>query len=175
MGINKFMIFLIIFTILFLLFDKEQLSQKEKKEKSPTVSFYDSTMYEITEENVNQIVKSKQADMYDDKEELKEATIVAKSDNHSYNTNIASSNKMIKIGDKVFLNEKVNLQLSDGTNIKTEQLNYNLKTKIANNSVAFIVLRDNDTFQGENLFLDSIAEHITADKAKFKMKVGNNE
>lgn len=175
MGISKFMIVLIIFTVLFLFLDKEQLAQKEKQSKKPTVSFFDSTMYEITEENVKQIVKSKQADIYENKEVLKEATIVAKSDNHSYNTNIASSDKMIKIGDEVFLNDKVNLQLSDGTNIKTEQLNYNLKTRIATNNVDFTVLRENDTFDGKNLFLDSIAEHLTAEKAKFRMKVGNNE
>jgi len=175
MGISKFMIFLIIFTIVFLLIDKEKSIKKVQQEKKPTVSFFDSTMYEITEENIKQIVKSKQADIYDDKEKLTEATIVAKSDNNSYNTNIASSNIMIKIGNKVFLKDQVNLQLSDGTNIKTEQLNYNLKTKIASNNVPFTVIRENDTFKGNNLFLDSVAEHITAEKAKFRMKVGNNE
>ena len=78
---------------------------------------------------------------------------------------------MIKVGDKVYLNDTVNLDLSDGTNIKTEQLDYNLKTKIAQNSVAFRAVRDDSTFEGNNLFLDSVTEYMKAKKAKFRMKV----
>ncbi len=173
MGISKFMILLIIFTLIFLFIDKEQTVQKVKREVKPKVSFFDSTMYEITEENVKQIVKSKQADIYDKREELVDATIVVKSDKNSYDTNIVSGNSMIKIGDKVYLKDKVNLQLADGTNIKTEQLDYNLQTKIAQNKVAFTAIRDNDTFIGKELFLDSISEHIKAEKTKFRMKVEN--
>lgn len=173
MGISKFMILLIIFTLGFLFIDKDQSVQKVRQESKPKVSFFDSTMYEITEQNVNQIVKSKQADIYEKNEKLTDATIVIKSDKNSYDTNIISANSMIKIGDKVYLNDKVNLQLSDGTNIKTEQLDYNLKTKIVQNSVPFIAKRDNDTFKGENLFLNSVSEYIKAEKTKFRMKVEN--
>lgn len=173
MGISKFMVLLIIFTLAFLLIDKKQPIQKVKQVTKPKVSFFDSTMYEITEQNVKQIVKSKQADIYDNKEELVDATIVMKSDKNSYDTNIISSNSMIKIGDNVFFKDKVNLQLSDGTNIKTEQLDYNIKTKIAENTVPFTAVRDNDTFKGDNLFLDSVSEEIKAKKAKFRMKVEN--
>ena len=79
MGISKFMIVLIIFTIGFLFVEKEKVVTKIKKEDNPKVSFYDSTMYEITELNVNQVVKSKIAHIFDAKEELYDATIVAKS------------------------------------------------------------------------------------------------
>lgn len=173
MGISKFMIILIILTIGFLFIEKEQKIQKSKQELKPKVSFTDSTMYEITEDNVQQIVKSKQADIYDTTEKLIEATIVVKADKNSYDTNIVSANSMIKVGDKVYLNDKVNLDLSDGTNIKTEQLDYNLKTKIAENSVFFTAFRGTDTFEGNNLFLDSITENMRAEKTKFRMKVEN--
>ena len=173
MGINKFMILLIIFTLVFLFIDKDQSVQKVKKEVKPKVSFFDSTMYEITEKNVKQIVKSKQADIYDKTEKLTDATIVVKSDKNSYDTNIVSANSMIKIGDKVYLNDTVNLDLSDGTNIKTEQLDYNLETKVAQNRVPFTATRNKDTFHGTNLFLDSISEYIEAEKTKFRMKVEN--
>jgi len=175
MGISKFMILLIIFTLVFLFIEKEQTVPKEKEEAKPKVSFFDSTMYEITEQNVKQIVKSKQADIYDKTEKLIDATIVAKSDKNSYDTNIVSANSMIKVGDNVYLNDTVNLDLADGTNIKTEQLDYNLETKIAQNNVPFTAIRGTDTFKGNNLFLDSISEYITAKQAKFRMKVETNE
>lgn len=159
----------------FLFIDKEQKEQKVKKELKPTVSFYDSIMYEITDLNVKQIVKSKQADIYNNKEELTDATIVVKSDKNSYDTNIASSNSMIKIGDDVYLKKNVNLQLSDGTNVKTEQLDYNLKSKIATNNTDFMMIRETDTFKGKGLYLDSIKEHIKSENTKFRMKVENNE
>ena len=173
MGISKFMILLIIVTVVFLFVDKEEIVEKEKAKEKPKVSFFVSTMYEITEQNVKQIVKSKQADIYDIREELTDATIVGKSDKNSYDTNIVSSNSMIKIEDNVFLTDTVNLQLADGTNITTEQLDYNLKTKIAKNKVPFTAVRDNDTFKGNNLFLDSMSEYITSKNAKFRMKVEN--
>jgi len=175
MGISKFMVLLIIFTLVFLFIDKEPMVKKEKQEVKPKVSFFDSTMYEITEQNVKQIVKSKQADIYDKTEKLIDATIVAKSDKNSYDTNIVSANSMIKVGDNVYLNDTVNLDLADGTNIKTEQLDYNLETKIAQNSVPFTAVRGTDTFKGNNLFLDSISEYIRAKQAKFRMKVETNE
>jgi len=175
MGISKFMVLLIIFTLVFLFIDKEPMVKKEKQEVKPKVSFFDSTMYEITEQNVKQIVKSKQADIYDKTEKLIDATIVAKSDKNSYDTNIVSANSMIKVGDNVYLNDTVNLDLADGTNIKTEQLDYNLETKIAQNSVPFTAVRGTDTFKGNNLFLDSTSEYIRAKQAKFRMKVETNE
>lgn len=175
MGISKFMILLIIFTLIFLLIEKDNTVAKVQQKEKAKVSFFDSTMYEITEENIKQIVKSKQADIYDNREELTEATIVVKSEKNSYVTDIVSSNSMIKKGDKVFLKDKVNLQLSNGTNIKTEQLDYDVNTKIAQNKVPFIAIRDSDTFKGDTLYLDSSSEHIKVNKAKFRMKVENNE
>jgi len=173
MGISKFMILLIVSTVLFLLVEKDYLVKNIQKEENPTVSFFDSTMYEITQKGIEQIVKSKQADVYKHKEELQDATIIVKAKNDGYATNIGSSKTMIKIADKVFLTEDVHLQLASGFNIKTQQLNYNTKTKIANNSVPFLVTRDQDTFEGSHLFVNSITERITAEKTKFKMKVNN--
>jgi hypothetical protein len=173
MGISKFMIFLIIFTIVFLFVEKDYLVQKVEKQTKPTVSFFDSIMYEITESGVKQIVKSKQADIYKNTEKLYDATIVSKANQNSYDTNIISSREMVKFGDKVFLTDKVNLQFANGINVKTEQLNYNLNTKVADNDVAFEVTRGSDTFIGNNLFLNSITKHIKAEKTKFRMKVNN--
>ena len=173
MGISKFMIFLIIFTIVFLFIEKDYLVQSVQKEKKPTVSFYDSIMYEITDVGVKQIVKSKQADVYKHKEILKDATIIVKANKNGYATNIGNSKKMTKIGNKVILEDNVNLQFANGVNVKTQRLDYNIKTKIATNNVPFLVTRDKDTFDGKKLFFDSNKELIKAEKTKFRMKVND--
>jgi len=155
--------------------EKDYLIQTVKKEERPTVSFFDSTMYEITETRVNQIVKSKQADIYDKKEELFDATIVVKVSKNNFDSNIGSSEKMLKTGDNVTFTNNVNLQFANGLNLKTEELHYNLDTEIAHNSIPFVVTRDGSTFTGNSLFLNSKTEELTAEKTKFRMKVENNE
>jgi hypothetical protein len=171
MGISKFLILLIIGTIVFLFIEKDRVITNLKNEEKPKVSFFDSTMYEITNNGINQVVTSKIANMYNKKEELYEATIVTKANENSYATNIISGGKIVKKGDEISLNGSVNLVLSDKTNIKTEQLDYNTQTKIATNTVDFVAIRENDRFSGNTLFLDTINEQIEAKKANFRMKV----
>jgi len=171
MGISKFMFFLIILTFVFLFMEKKVIIPEKQTKVQPKVSFFDSTMYEITEKNINQIVKSEKADIYDKKEDLIDATVIVRSDKNTNDTNIVSSNSMIKKGNLLFLRDSVNLQLSDGTNIKTEQLDYNLETKIVQNKVSFVAIKETNSFLGDNLFLNSVSEHLKANNAKFRMKV----
>jgi hypothetical protein len=173
MGISQFLMLVMVFTIVFLFVEKDQTIQKVQKEEKPIVSFYDSIMYEITESQVEQIVKSKQADIYDKREELIDGTIVTKADENSFKNNIVSGDNIVKRDNDIYFEGAVNLQLANGTNIKTEKLHYNTKTKIAKNNVNFSVIRNNGTVDGRNLYLDSIKEHIKAENTKFRMKVNN--
>jgi len=175
MGISKFMIVLIIITTIFLFIDKEQKEYKSNNIEKPTVSFYDSTMYEISQENVHQIIKSKQANIFKEKEELNDATIVLRSDKNKYSTNIISSKYMRKQKDEIFLKNSVNLLVSNGINIKTEELHYDLNSKIAQNDVSFSITREKDTFNGKNIFFNTVTEHIKSEKTQFRMKVETNE
>jgi len=175
MGISKFMVVLIIVSVAFLFLNKSTTEQIINETDSPTVSFFNSTMYEITDKSVVQIMRSNQADIYDTKEELQDATIIVKSEENSYLTNSVSSKNMVKIGDDIFLKHNVNLILEDGTNITTEQMQYNIKTKVAQNSVDFLAKKDENVFSGNSLHLDSITRYIHADKIKMRMKVDNDE
>jgi len=175
MGISKFMIVLIILSVGFLFIDKKQTEQIVDETKKPKVSFLDSVMYEITEKSVEQVVRLRQADIYDDKEKLFDATIIVKANESSYATNSVSSKYMLKINDQVSLSDRVNLILDDGMNIKTEKLDYNIKTKIAQNDIAFVAKKDNSTFYGNNLFLDSTKEYMRSDRVKLRMKVEDDE
>jgi len=175
MGISKFLLLLILGTIVFLFIEKKIVVHNIDNEEKPKVSFYNSTMYEITDKNVNQVVTSKKTNIYKKREELFDATIVSKAKENSYDTNTISGNKIVKKGDNVYLSGSVNLVLSDKTNIKTEQLDYNTKTKIATNKVKFVAVQGNTTFYGNTLFLDTVNEKIKANQTKFRMKVIKND
>jgi len=175
MGISKFLLLLILGTIVFLFIEKKIVVHNIDNEEKPKVSFYNSTMYEITDKNVNQVVTSKKTNIYKKREELFDATIVSKAKENSYDTNTISGNKIVKKGDNVYLSGSVNLILSDKTNIKTEQLDYNTKTKIATNKVKFVAVQGNTTFYGNTLFLDTVNEKIKANQTKFRMKVIKND
>lgn len=173
MGINKFLFLVVIFIAVFLIIDKERMVTKTSEIEKPKVSFYDSTMYDISQSGVSQIIKSKQANIYEKSEELNDATIITKSKENSYDTNILSGDSMIKKDDDVYLEGSVNLQMSNGTNLKTEKLHYNTQTQIAKNNVYFIATRKTDTFEGTSLYFDSLKEKIVAKTTKFRMKVTN--
>jgi len=175
MGISKFLLLLILGTIVFLFIEKKIVVHNIDNEEKPKVSFYNSTMYEITDKNVNQVVTSKETNIFKKREELFDATIVSKAKENSYDTNTISGNKIVKKGDNVYLSGSVNLVLSDKTNIKTEQLDYNTKTKIATNKVKFVAVQGNTTFYGNTLFLDTVNEKIKANQTKFRMKVIKND
>jgi hypothetical protein len=173
MGIGKFTFILTFCAIAFMFYEKEQVVIANKIEVKPKISFYNSIMYEITQDGVTQVVQSKSALMYDKRDEFKETMIIAKS-NKKYgniNTHTLYGDNIIKIGDELYLDGKVNLQLADGTDLKTEQLEYNIKTNIAKNSKPFILTKDKDILAGESLYFDPNTVHIIAQKTKFKIKV----
>lgn len=173
MGINKFVFFLLFVSITFLMIDKQQKIVVVNQQEVPTVSFYDSVMYEITENNLNQIVHSKEAYIYDKREELVESVIIArtKKDTSNTNTNIVSSDNIVKIKNDLYMDGNVNLQLNNNLTVKTEQIQYNLKTSIAKNNIAFEIIQNGNKFTGEELFLDAKSSHIIAKNTKFQIKV----
>lgn len=173
MDISKFLIILIVFTLGFLLVEQKKIEFSPQLEEKAQVTFTNSMMYEISATKVHQIIKSKQADIYKNREELRDAVMIVKSDKNSEETSTVSGQKIIKKKNKVSLAGDVSLQLSNGIAIETEQLEYDLKTRIARNSVDFQATRATERFSGNSLYLDSIKNHIVAQQAKFRMRVEN--
>ena len=172
MGINKFIYFLLICSILVLFYDKDTKDVLVDNQEKPEISFYNSTAYDITTTGVNQIVRANEAYMYKTREELVEGTLISKG--KTINTvNIASGDHFIKIEDQLYIDGNVNLQLENDVEVTTEQLEYNLKTKIAKNSLPFEAIQYNHRFEGNNLYLDLTNKYIKADKTKMRIEVIN--
>lgn len=173
MGINKFIFFLLFLSIVFLMIDKQQKVIQVEQQEIPTVSFYESIMYEITPKNLNQIVQSKEAYIYEKREELVDSVIISRSskDINNTNTNLISSDNIVKIKDDLYMDGNVNLQLNNNLIIKTEQIQYNLETSIAKNNIAFEMTQNGHKFRGVELFLNAKSSHIMAKNTKLQIKV----
>lgn len=172
MGINKFIYILLILSIVVLFYKEDKKVIIVDNEKKPAISFYDSIAYDITISGVNQVVRSSEAYMYKTREELVDATIITKSDLKN-RTNIVSGDYFLKIKDQLYIDGNVNLQLENGINIITEQLEYNIKSKIAKNSLYFQATQYNSSYEGKNLYLDVANRNIKSDDTKMKIEVGN--
>ena len=96
MGLNKFIYFLLVCSVLVIFYEKEEEVVMVEYEEKPEVSFYNSTAYEITEQGVNLVVKSQEAYLYKNREELIEGTMISKGDQPQV-VNIVSGNYFIKI------------------------------------------------------------------------------
>ena len=175
MGITKFLYFLLIFTIAIVFYDVDQVSDEKDKQQRPLVSFYDSVMYNINTENVQNIIPSKEVYFYKTKEEIYKGTIISRSNNEKQigNFNRVSAESMVKIGDEVYLDGDVNLDTADGVSFKTEQLQYNLKTKVAQNEERFVATKGFHDFYGKNLYYDDINRYVRANYIHFNIKVEN--
>ncbi|MEA2017193.1 MAG: hypothetical protein U9N59_01985 [Campylobacterota bacterium] len=179
MAINKFFYSLFAIAIVFLMIEKEEVIIETTNEEKPKVSFYDSVMYDITTKNVNQMIQSSEAYIYNDREELVNGLIITKTetkeDDIEDGVNVVKADYIIKIKNDVFLDGNVHLQLDNSIDLKTEQLEYNTKSQIAKNSIAFEMTKDESNFIGDNLYLDGQNNHIIAKNAKIKLKVSDEK
>ncbi len=178
MGINNFLYSIFALAILFMYIEQKEVVIEEKKEEKPTVSFYNSVMYDITSQSVTQMIQSSQAYMYKKREELVDGIIVTKvekKEDEESEVNMIKADYIIKMADNIYLDGDVNLQLGNDIELKTEQLEYNMKTEIAKNNVAFDMRKNKSSFLGDQLYFDTKNNHIIAKNTKIKIKVSENE
>lgn len=175
MGITKFLYLLLAFCFAIIFYDIDQIDNTNEEIERPLVSFYDTVMYNIDTKSVNNIIPAKEAYLYKSREEMVGATIVTKAKENKYqkNTNSVSSDSMIKVGDDVYLDGNVDLQMANGMQLKTEQLHYNLKTKVVQNEQRFVVTKDFHDFYGRHLYYDMVKKDLKAKDTHFNIKVEN--
>ncbi len=170
MGITKFIYLLLFVAIGFLFYKQESDVKIVNIEKKPLLVFEDSIVYDITKLGVTKIVEFEKTFIYDDYEKSYDATIVSRDDKNS-TTNILSAKKILKRGDKLTLVGNVHLLDDKDFNLETEELQYNLKTKIAQNSTKFRLEKASGVLNGENLYLDATNNNIESKNTHFKIKL----
>ncbi|MEA3553249.1 MAG: LPS export ABC transporter periplasmic protein LptC [Campylobacterota bacterium] len=170
MGITKFIYLLLIVAIGFLFYKQESDVKIVNSQKKPLLVFENSIAYDISQKGVTKIVEFEKTLVYDNYEKSFDATIVSRDDKNS-TTNILSAKKMIKRGDKLSLAQNIHLLNDEDFNLETEELQYNLKTQIAQNSTTFRLEKASGVLNGENLYFDATNNNIEASKTHFKIKL----
>ncbi len=164
----KIFIFFIIF-IPFLLINTNVVDDiKIKSDKLlPKVSFINAVMYDINTENVDKMLNGREVYIYENKDELHNAAIVLRNANN--NSDTISGKYMKKENDIYTFEGDVVLKRGDDLELKTDALQYDIKTRIATNKVDFIFTYKNSIFSGKNLYLNRNDYAISGDNAHFKI------
>ena len=122
------------------------------QKETPQVIFENPLMYTLTQKEVSNIIKASNAVKYSSRDELYNATIYLKSKNpDEYMIEKLSADFIKKTGFNYYLKDNVNYQRDDFFEIKTSELFFDDKNKIAKNSVPYNGFYYNNNFKGSNL------------------------
>ncbi|MEA3384434.1 MAG: LPS export ABC transporter periplasmic protein LptC [Campylobacterota bacterium] len=171
MGITRFIYLLFFIAIAFLFYKTDTKEVYSTKVEKPLVTFKDSVMYDITTKGVNQVIQSQYAYIFKRSEELKNATILIKSKKDLNSVNTISADQITKVNDNLYLNNNIVLETEDQVTLKTEELEYNIKTLKARNNSAFTITKDTNIFNGVSLYMDTNINHMKANKINFRIKL----
>ena len=146
----------------------EKTIEKKEDKNIPLVIFEDSIAYDIDEQEIKQIVQSRQALNYENRDELYDATIITRNNDNTSDT--ISAEYIFKQNDLYKLYQNVHLIQSDKMQLTTDYLKYNSLTKIAQNNIDFILRYNNNELVGDNLYYDGINHIIKAQNTHFTIK-----
>jgi hypothetical protein len=165
MGINIFVVSIIVISLILTNIKMEKTLETQTDNNVPLVVFENSIMYDIDEKEIKQIVQSRQALNYKNRDELYDATILIRNKDNSSDT--ISAEYIFKQGNLYKLYQNVNLIQSDKTQLITDYLKYDSLTKIAQNNIDFTLRYNGNTLVGNNLYFDGINHIIKAKDTHF--------
>lgn len=173
MGITNFTYALLFCAVALMLYTKDVKNTPVADDPKPLVIFEDSVMYTMDVDKTSQVIQSQKAFIYNDSEELLNATVVVK-DKSNKDVNTLSAKHIVKYDNKLFLNDSVHYESSNGITLKTQQLEYDIKKKIAQNVSEFNATKDNHIFRGESIYFDVANNNIKAKNTHFKIGLGKD-
>jgi hypothetical protein len=165
MAINIFIISIIAFSLFITTLKVEEKKVQKEYKNIPQIVFEDSIMFDINEEEIVQIVQSRQALNYKKRDELYDVTIITRSKNNK--TDTISAEYILKRDNYYKLYQNVNLSQGDTMRLTTDFLEYNSKTKIIQNNVEFLLSYNNSNLEGNNIFFDTTNNIIKAKNTHF--------
>jgi len=133
----------------------------------PKVSFVNAVMYDINIDNVDKMLNAREVYIYENKDELYDSTIVLRNANNNSDT---IRGKYMKKENEIYnFQGDVVLKRDGELELKTDALQYDIKTAIASNKADFVFTYKNSIFSGKNLYLNRNDYAISGDNAHFKI------
>ncbi len=167
MGLRIFLVVLFVIAGIVMTLPITSDDQKKKNANLPLVKFEEAIMYTMDEKEVTQIIKADTALRFKNRDEMYEANFVTRTNDTNKELDIINAKKVIKRNDKLNLSGDVLYNRGDIIQFKTQVLNYNTKTKIAQNKHKFWALYNGNEFTGTNLYANTNDNTILADKPHF--------
>ncbi len=173
MAINIFIFAILIFSAILTNYKVEHKKVQVEYKNVPLIVFENSIMYDLDTQNIKQIVQSRQALNYKDRDELYDATIINRNKNNS--TDSLSAEYILKQNNIYKMYQNVHLIQNDVSELSTDYLEFNNLTKVAKNNTDFVMIYNNSELVGDNLYYDSVNSIIKAKHTHFKLKLQRKE
>ncbi len=167
-----------IFTIILALFiaeltflaTKEPKNLKHKKEDlfSANLEFEKLKGSTITLDGITNSLKASKAIKYDNKEELYKIDLTYKDTNL---THTIKAEKAIHKDDKLIFKKNIFYENNQSMQIKTENLEYNLKDKVISSKEPFIMSRDDSRLRGDSFVYDMKNRALKAKEIDYTQEV----
>ena len=171
MGISRFIYILLVLSIVVLFYEKEMKNNfVEKSITKPLVDFKDSIIYEISKDGVAKIIQLDNAYLFNEYQKANNVTILFKKNKDDID-NTLSAKFAKKVGDDIFLKGNVYLQRGDNFNLRTEDLQYNIVSKILTTNKEFVLKIDDNQFKGRGLFLDTKINKVITNDIHFRLRL----
>lgn len=154
------------------------VENKEKNNDSkdiPLVVFEKPLMYTLTDKNLSRVVEASHAVRYKTRDEIYDASILLRNnlEKKDYKIETLEAQVIIKKDDILSLKRDVKYNRDNFINLHTDALDYNLKTRLAKNSVAYSGYYYNNSIKGTNLYLDGTKNYMKSNNVHFEIEVKN--
>ena len=171
MAINIFILSIIVLSLIVTNVKVKNEQNIIQYKNIPLVTFTNSTLYEINQNFVKNIIKSSQALNYKNRDELYDATIVFKND---YNkTNTLNAQYILKKDYIYELYQDVYIDVHNENNISllSDYVEYNEKENVLKNNNEFDLKYNSNRLLGDNLYYDMNNKVIKAQNTHFMLKI----
>ncbi len=167
-----YFLFVFVLIMVFLLYQKPYdvvLSKSSKNE--PNMEMIGVTNYSITQHGIAHIVKATRVLRFDQHDEFYNIDAVRKQNGGFFDNLKANSGKLMK--DDLKLVGNVRYANSDARKFKSEQADYNLKTKVFKTDVAFKLEDNSSVTYGSSMVYNTVEGKIYANNIKSTAEVEN--
>jgi len=143
----------------------------------PLVIFEKPIMHTLNEQNVSRTVNASHVIRYKTRDEMFDADVFLRNNlkEKDFKIETLKAQVIIKKGDDLTLRRDVKYKRDDFITLNTNELNYNLKTRLAQNSVAYDGNYYNNYVKGTNLYLDAFNSNMKSDNVHFEIEVKNKK
>lgn len=155
----------------------ENVIKNDDSKDIPLVIFEKPIMHTLTEQNVSRTVIASHAVRYKTRDEMFDANVFLRNNlkEKDFKVETLEAQVIIKKGDDLTLRRDVKYKRDDFINLNTNELDYNLTTRLAQNSVAYDGNYYNNYIKGTNLYLDGLNSNIKSNNVHFEIEVKNKK